>query len=43
MIGAYRPWFARARKTVDLPIIGQFLYRLNVSRFVVVKMAREHV
>lgn len=43
MIGAYRPWFDRARKTVDLPIIGQLLYRLNVSRFVVVKMAREHV
>jgi pimeloyl-ACP methyl ester carboxylesterase len=43
MMGAYRPWFARARKTVDLPIIGQLLYRLNVSRFVVAKMAREHV
>lgn len=43
MIGAYRPWFARARKIVDLPIIGQFLYRLNVNRFVVVRMAREHV
>jgi pimeloyl-ACP methyl ester carboxylesterase len=39
----YRPWFARAQKAIDLPLIGQLLYRINVSRFVVTRMAREHV
>jgi pimeloyl-ACP methyl ester carboxylesterase len=39
----YRPWFARVRKAIDLPLIGQLLCRINVSRFVVTRMAREHV
>jgi pimeloyl-ACP methyl ester carboxylesterase len=39
----YRPWFARVRAVVDLPLIGQLLYRINVSRFIVTRMAREHV
>jgi pimeloyl-ACP methyl ester carboxylesterase len=39
----YRPWFAGVRKAFDLPLIGQLLYRINVSRFVVTRMAREHV
>jgi pimeloyl-ACP methyl ester carboxylesterase len=43
MIGAYRPWFAHVRTAFDLPILGALLYRLNVSRFVLTKMAREHV
>ena len=43
MIGAYRPWFAQVRSALDLPIFGELLYRLNVSRFVLKKMAREHV
>ena len=43
MIGGYRPWFARIRAAIDLPLIGQLLYRTNVSRFVVTRMAREHV
>jgi pimeloyl-ACP methyl ester carboxylesterase len=43
MVGAYRPWFAQLRKALDLPMVGELLYRLNVSRFVVTKMAREHV
>jgi pimeloyl-ACP methyl ester carboxylesterase len=43
MLGAYRPWFAQVRTALDLPIIGELLYRLNVSRFVLTKMAREHV
>ncbi|WP_165421315.1 alpha/beta hydrolase [Bradyrhizobium sp. Leo170] len=43
MMGGPRPWFARVRTAVDVPGIGPLLYRLNVSRFVVSKMAREHV
>ncbi|MCC8973199.1 alpha/beta fold hydrolase [Bradyrhizobium brasilense] len=39
----YRPWFARVRAAIDWPLIGQLLYRINVSRFVVTSMAREHV
>lgn len=42
MVG-YRPWFARVRTAIDLPLIGQLLYRVNVSRFIVTRMAREHV
>ena len=43
MMGGARPWFARVRAAVDHPIVGPPLYRLNVSRFVVKRMAREHV
>jgi pimeloyl-ACP methyl ester carboxylesterase len=43
MIGGARPWFARVCAAVDHPVVGPPLYRLNVSRFVVKKMAREHV
>jgi pimeloyl-ACP methyl ester carboxylesterase len=39
----YRAWFARVRAAIDLPLIGQLLYRMNVSRFIVTRMAREHV
>jgi pimeloyl-ACP methyl ester carboxylesterase len=38
-----RPWFARVRKAIDRPVIGPLLYRLNLGRFVVRKMARGHV
>jgi pimeloyl-ACP methyl ester carboxylesterase len=43
MIGGHRPWFAQVRNAVDRRIIGPLLYRLNVSRFVVIRMANEHV
>jgi pimeloyl-ACP methyl ester carboxylesterase len=43
MMGSQRPWFARVRDVVDLPGLGSLLYQLNVSRFVVSKMARAHV
>jgi pimeloyl-ACP methyl ester carboxylesterase len=43
MMEGQRPWFARVRAAVDLPLVGPLLYRLNVNRFVVSKMAREHV
>ena len=43
MMDGERPWFARVRAVIDRPIIGPLLYRLNVSRFVVSRMARGHV
>ncbi|WP_051334378.1 alpha/beta hydrolase [Bradyrhizobium sp. Ai1a-2] len=43
MMGGERPWFARIRAAIDQPLIGPPLYRLNVSRFVISKMARGHV
>jgi pimeloyl-ACP methyl ester carboxylesterase len=43
MMAGQRPWFARVSAAVDHPIVGPLLYSLNVSRFVVSKMAREHV
>jgi hypothetical protein len=43
MTGGHRPWFARVRMVIDLPLIGQLPYRMNVSRFIVTRMAREHV
>jgi pimeloyl-ACP methyl ester carboxylesterase len=43
MMGGQRPWFARIRDAVDLPGLGPILYRLNVSRPIIKKMAREHV
>jgi len=43
MMGSDRPWFSRVRAAIDHPVAGPLLYRLNVSRFIVRKMAREHV
>jgi pimeloyl-ACP methyl ester carboxylesterase len=43
MMDGERRWFARVRAAIDNPIIGPLLYRLNVSRAVVSKMARGHV
>ncbi|ONF43431.1 hypothetical protein BTO32_12210 [Marinobacter lutaoensis] len=43
MMGGQRSWFARVRGAVDNPLIGPSLYRLNVSRPVIRRMAREHV
>jgi pimeloyl-ACP methyl ester carboxylesterase len=43
MMGGNRPWFSSIPAAVDIPGLGSVLYRLNVSRFVVNRMAREHV
>jgi pimeloyl-ACP methyl ester carboxylesterase len=43
MIGGQRSWFAHIRAAVDLPGLGPILYRLNVSRPIIAKMAKEHV
>jgi pimeloyl-ACP methyl ester carboxylesterase len=43
MAGGVRPLFARIRRLVELPGLGQHLYRLNVSSFVVRRMVSGHV
>jgi len=43
VMNGQRSWFARIRAAVDRPVVGPLLYRINVSRFVVLKMARGHV
>lgn len=43
MMNGGRSWFARIRAAIDHPVIGPLLYRLNVSRFVISKMANGHV
>lgn len=43
MMGGQRPWFACLAAAVDHPAFGPLLYRLNVSRFVIARMANEHV
>ena len=43
MMGGQRTCFANLRVVVDHWGIGPLLYRLNMSRFVVTRMAREHV
>ncbi len=43
MIGARRPWFASVRRLVDMAVVGLLLYRLNVSRPVIRRMAAGHV
>lgn len=43
MMGGHKPWFSRIVAALDSPFVGQALYRLNVSRWVIRRMAREHV
>ena len=43
MMGGQRSWFDWVRHAVDLPGFGPILYRLNVSRPIIAKMAKEHV
>ncbi|CAM5776411.1 hypothetical protein LMIY3S_05514 [Labrys miyagiensis] len=43
MAGGQRPWFRHIRAAIDNPVLGPVLYKLNVSRFVIDRMAREHV
>ncbi len=43
MMGGQRPWFSRVRAAIDNPVAGPLLYRLNVSRPVLDRMARRHV
>lgn len=43
VLNGQRSWFGRIRAMVDRPVVGPLLYRMNVSPFVLLKMAREHV
>lgn len=43
MMQGSRPWFDRLVAAMDMPLLGPLLYRANVSRPVLQKMAREHV
>ena len=43
MMGGRKDWFASIRLALDNSVTGPTLYAANVSRFVVRKMAREHV
>ena len=43
MMGGQRPWFTRLRGAVDHWAIGPLVFRLNVSRFVMIRMAQDHV
>lgn len=43
MVNGYRPWFSHVRAAVDQPLAGPLLYRLNISRPLIGRMAREHV
>lgn len=43
MMKGERPWFARVRRLVDLPVVGPVVYKLNVNDFVIRHMAAGHV
>lgn len=43
MMNGQRPWFRRLARAVDLPLVGEALYRLNVNGPVIRMMTRGHV
>jgi pimeloyl-ACP methyl ester carboxylesterase len=43
MMGGQRPFFGRLRRLVDRPRIGPLIYRLNVNRLMIRRMAAGHV
>jgi len=43
MMDGRRPFFDRLCRTVDLPVLGLALYKLNVNQFVIRHMAAGHV
>ena len=43
MMGGRKPIQARIRRLIHAPVIGELIYRLNVSRPVVRMMYRRHV
>ncbi|MFC0267645.1 alpha/beta fold hydrolase [Kushneria aurantia] len=43
MTGERKPWFGHLRSWFDRPVAGAVLYRLNVSRWFIRRMAGEHV
>jgi len=43
MMNGHRPWFEKARRLIECPVIGPALYRANVSTLVVRRMVAGHV
>ena len=43
MAGGERRLFARIKRAIETPVVGQLLYRANVNRFIVRMMAAGHV
>jgi pimeloyl-ACP methyl ester carboxylesterase len=43
MMGKKHPMFVQISRLVDWPVVGELLYRANVNRFMVRKMALGHV
>ena len=43
VLDGQRSWFARIRGVLDRPVVGSLLYRMNVTQFVILRMARGHV
>lgn len=43
MMGKRPGWLGGAVRTIDAPLVGPLLYRLNLSDFVIGRMARGHV
>jgi pimeloyl-ACP methyl ester carboxylesterase len=43
MMNGHRPFFDRLCRLFDVPVLGPFLYRLNVNRLVIRYMAAGHV
>jgi pimeloyl-ACP methyl ester carboxylesterase len=40
---ARRHWFGRIRRAVEMPVVGEALYRVNISGPIIGKMMRAHV
>lgn len=40
---ARRHWFGRIRRAVEMPVVGEALYRVNISGPIIRKMMRAHV
>jgi pimeloyl-ACP methyl ester carboxylesterase len=43
VFGGQRPFFARLRRLVDLPLLGPLIYRANVNRLMIRHMGAGHV
>jgi pimeloyl-ACP methyl ester carboxylesterase len=43
VMGGDRPFFAKVRRLVEVPVLGPLLYRLNVNSFVIRHMVIRHV
>ncbi|WP_106476494.1 alpha/beta fold hydrolase [Phytohalomonas tamaricis] len=42
-VGERKPWFGHLRYLVDRPLVGRFIYRLNISDMMIRRMTSGHV